>query len=66
MLKESLQSGIDGGNNVFIRDVYEHIESETYSRQGCAFQVLWTGQKRATGRSTTGTLTFRNVFTNMS
>ena len=42
MLEESLQVGINGRDDVLIRNLYKHIESETYSSYRAAFQVLWT------------------------
>lgn len=66
MLEESPQADIDGGNDVLVRNLCEYIESETYPRYGGAFQVLRAVQTRVASYSTTRTLTFRNVFTNMS
>lgn len=66
MLEESLQAGIDGRDDILIGDLYEHIESETYSSYRGALQVLWAHQRRATSYLPTRTLTLRNVLTNMS
>lgn len=66
MFEESLQAGIDGRDDVFVRDLYEHIESKTYSSYRAAFQILRTHYRRATGYATSRTLALRNVFTNMS
>jgi hypothetical protein len=66
MFDERLQAGIDCRDDVLVRNLYEHIESETYSSYGAAFQILRARQRRATNYSTTRTLALRNVFTSMS
>lgn len=66
MLEESLQAGINGRDDILVRDLCEYIESETYPGYRGAFEVLQTHQGRATSYSTTRMLTLRNVLTNMS
>lgn len=66
MLEENLQAGIDSRDDVLVRDLCEHIKSETYPSYRTAFQVLQKHKRRVATYWTTRTLTLRNVFTNMS